>query len=81
MKPEIWNQIKNTTAGELARALERDGWLRDKSRGPALVYWSKGKRVSIHFHPGKTYGIKQLRALTKDIGWTEEDLRRLKLIK
>ena len=37
--------------------------------------------VSIHFHPRKTYGPKQLRDSLDTLGWTEDDLRRLKLIK
>ncbi len=39
------------------------------------------KRVSIHYHPKKTYGPKLLKKLLRQIGWTEDDLRRLKLIK
>ena len=41
----------------------------------------RGKRVTVHYHPGKTYGEKLLKELIKDIGWTEQDLLRLKLIK
>lgn len=37
-------------------------------------------RVSIHYHPKKTYGAKMLQALLADIGWSEEDMKRLKLI-
>jgi len=37
--------------------------------------------VSIHYHPGNTYAAKLLKALLADIGWTHDDMRRLKLIK
>jgi len=37
--------------------------------------------VSIHYHPGKTYGPKLLQALLDDTGWNILDLRRLKLVK
>ena len=35
----------------------------------------------IHYHPRKTYGPKLLKALLADIGWSEADMRRIKLIK
>jgi len=39
------------------------------------------RRVSIHYHPHKTYGPSMLKMLLDDIGWSEEQLRALKLIK
>lgn len=83
--PDVWNQLKNLTADELIRALERDGWSRDpSSKGATLGYIKKGtpkKRVVIHYHPRKSYGPKLLKALLRDIGWLEEDLRKLGLIR
>lgn len=77
-----WDQLKNVSADELMRALERDGWERDGGRGSQLIYRAAdGRRVSVHYHPGKTFGRKLLQALLDDIGWTEDDLRRLKLIR
>jgi len=38
-------------------------------------------RVSIHYHPHKTYGAGMLQRLLDDIGWTEDEMRTLKLIK
>jgi len=79
-----WEQIKGVTAGELIRALKRDGWSRDIVHGQAHVYirnHSPRRRVSIHFHPQKTYGEKMLKHLLTDIGWSETDLQRLKLIR
>jgi hypothetical protein len=32
-------------------------------------------------HAGKTYGAKMLQALLEDIGWSMDDLRRVKLIR
>jgi len=83
MKKEIWDQVKNITSADLKRALERDGWLPDETGSSATVYLNvkTGKRVAIHFHAHKTYGSWQLRDLLEDIGWTEADLKRLKLIK
>lgn len=80
--PHIWGQLKNITAGELANALERDGWSRDTKGGSSYIYrHSDGRRVSVHMHPRKTYGSKLLKQLLADIGWSERDYIRLKLCK
>jgi len=80
--PHIWDQLKNLTAEELISALKRDGWARDTNCKAEHVYLHPVRgRISIHFHPGKTYGPKLLKGLLADIGWTVADLRRLKLVK
>lgn len=45
------------------------------------IYLKGESRVSIHVHPQKTYGPKMLQGLLSDIGWTESEMRLLKLIK
>ena len=78
----IWDQLKNTTANELIRALAADGWEEDVTRGATRAFCKgSGKRIVIHYHPRKTYGAKMLKALLEDIGWSEDDLRRLRLIR
>lgn len=78
----IWDQLKNTTADRLIRALTADCWEEDVRRGATLAFRKgSGKRVVIHYHPKKTYGAKTLKSLLDDIGWTEDDLRRLQLVK
>jgi predicted RNA binding protein YcfA (HicA-like mRNA interferase family) len=86
--PNIWNQLKNLTADDIISALQRDGWTRDPaSKGAILGYLKKdqtGKtinRITIHYHPKKTYGAKLLTGLLEDIEWSIEDMGRLKLIK
>jgi predicted RNA binding protein YcfA (HicA-like mRNA interferase family) len=37
MKPEIWDQIKNVSADEIIRALEKDGWKLRLGRGSRLA--------------------------------------------
>lgn len=78
-----WNQLKNTTAQDLLRALQRDGWEQEVSSGAIQGFVSPDKknRITIHVHPKKTYGAGLLKGLLDDIGWTEKDLKRLKLIK
>lgn len=93
-RPQVWSQIKNLTTQELIRALERDGWQKQTQKGrrgkkgaSTLAYRHPHRppdknRVVIHPHPKKTMGPKLLKQLLVDyIGWTEEDLARLKLIK
>jgi predicted RNA binding protein YcfA (HicA-like mRNA interferase family) len=79
----VWSQLKNITADDLISALEKSGWkLEPNCKGAIQVYRnSKGERASVHYHPKKTYGPKLLKGLLEDIGWTEDELKRLKLIK
>jgi len=84
--PNVWNQLKNLTADAIIAALLKDGWAKDPaSRDATIAYIKKSptenKRVVIHYHPQKTYGPSLLKGLLTDIGWTEEDLKRLKLVK
>ena len=66
----------------LISALERDKWVRDFHRGAEIVYRSAdGRRVTIHFHPDKTCGPGLIKGLLADIGWSEDDMRRVKLIR
>ena len=77
----VWDQLKNITAGELAKALTRDGWAIDAKGGSQHIYWKSGRRVSVHIHPQKTYGPGLLKQLFAATGWTVEDYQRLKLVK
>lgn len=82
--PNVWSQIKNRTADDLCSALKRDGFELEGKRGAVLAYYKKSsppRRVTVHYHPRKTYGAKLLEAIIESAGWTEDDLRRLKLVK
>jgi predicted RNA binding protein YcfA (HicA-like mRNA interferase family) len=79
--PNVWNQLKNLTCEDLIKALKKDDWERDITTGAVQAYKKGPKRITVHYHPGKTYGAKLLQGLIADIGWTEDDLRRLKVIK
>lgn len=91
-KPNIWNQLKSLTKGELIKALEADGW-KEESRSatsgsiraflkPKPQGQSGHERVEIHYHKSSdTMGRGLLNDLLDDIGWTEADLIRLKLAK
>lgn len=78
----VWAQLKNKTCEELVSALEKDGWVHHITHGAQQVYrHADGRRITIHVHPGKTYGPNLLKALLEDIGWSTADMRKLKLIK
>jgi predicted RNA binding protein YcfA (HicA-like mRNA interferase family) len=82
MRPQVWDQLKNKTADELIQALEKDGAIKIGSRGSAQFYELKsGLKIAVHYHPHKTYGSQMLSYLLEKTGWTEQDLKRLKLIK
>lgn len=82
-RADIWNQLKNLTCEDLISALRKDGWERDIASGAVQAFRNPvtKARVTIHYHPKKTYGAKMLKGLMEDIGWSENDMRRLKLIK
>jgi len=82
----VWNQIKGTSCSDLIRALEADGFELDgkNPRGSVLIYLNPNdrRRVTVHWHPGKSYGPGMLKAMFEDLGWTtEEKLREVGLIK
>jgi len=78
----IWNQLKNKSCKDFINALVKDGWERDVTVGPEQIYRNPdGRRVSIHFHPNRTYGAKLLKALIEDTGWSIKDMKRLGFIK
>lgn len=79
----VWDQLKAITSGELIAALEKDRFVPDEQLRSERIYrHPDGRRVSVHYHTGsKCYGRGLLKSLFKDTGWSEDDMRRLKLIK
>ena len=78
-----WSQLKNKTADELISALLKDGFELDEVVRTERIYrHPNGRRVSIHYHKGSdTYRPGLLKSLLDGIGWSEADMRSLKLIK
>lgn len=76
-------QLRNTPVRHLIRALERDGFVYRRAKGSQRVYrHPDGRRVVIHYHHGgDTLPIGTLRQILTATQWTEEDFRRLGLIK
>lgn len=79
----VWNQLKGLNADKLIAALLKDGFILDEFVRTERIYrHPDSRKVSIHYHQGsKCYGKNLLKGLLDDIGWTEQDMRRLKLIK
>ena len=78
-----WDQLRNKTRDELISALPKDGLETDQKLKTERVYWHPdGRRIIIHYHSGgRDYGSNLLKALLNNIGWSEDDMRRLRLIK
>jgi predicted RNA binding protein YcfA (HicA-like mRNA interferase family) len=79
-----YSRLHNLTARELISALMREGFILDRQVGSHQHYMRPdGRRVTVSFHrPGETFETKTLKTMIEvQAGWTEEDLRRLKLTK
>ena len=83
----VWSQLKGLKQERLIRALKKDGWTEEETGASTRAFvkvdpaGARLRRVVIHYHRGASYGPGLLKALLKDIGWTQKDLKRLKLIK
>jgi predicted RNA binding protein YcfA (HicA-like mRNA interferase family) len=78
-----WRRLRNITARELAAALARDGFvLRSKGNVHQRYRHADGRRVTVSFHrAGDTFPLGTLRSMIEvQARWTEDDLRRLRLI-
>jgi predicted RNA binding protein YcfA (HicA-like mRNA interferase family) len=75
--------LRNVPTRRIAQALERDGFAFTERQGSQRIYRHQdGRRVVIHYHRATDtlppYVIRNLLAATR---WSEDDLRRLKLIR
>jgi predicted RNA binding protein YcfA (HicA-like mRNA interferase family) len=79
-----FSRLRSLTARELLSALARDGFVLDRQTGAHQLHLHvDGRRVTVSFHrPGETFEIKTLRTMIElQARWTDEDLKRLKLIR
>jgi predicted RNA binding protein YcfA (HicA-like mRNA interferase family) len=72
---------RGLTARELIRALHADGFHLTRTQGSHRIYRHvDGRRVVVAYHRvSDTFPIGTLKAMVADIGWTNDDLRRLGL--
>ncbi len=79
-----YGRLRGLTARRLIRALERDGFRLVWSKGSHRRYHHPdGRRVTVSYHrPGETFKPKTLKSIIEiQARWTEEDLRRLTLLR
>ena len=74
---------RGVSARQLTKALREDGFRLTRSRGSHRIYrHPDGRRVVVAYHRlSDTFPIATLRSMIADTGWTEDDLRRLDLLK
>ncbi len=75
--------LRNTPVRRLMKALERDGFLLERSTrtGGHIFRHPDGRMALLHYHKGSdTLTRKTLKSFLESTRWTEEDLRRLKLL-
>jgi predicted RNA binding protein YcfA (HicA-like mRNA interferase family) len=74
---------RGVTARELLRALHADGFGLTRTRGSHRIYrHPDGRRVVVAYHRlSDTFPIGTLKGMLADIGWTDEDQRRLGLLR
>ncbi|MXY45236.1 MAG: addiction module toxin, HicA family [Dehalococcoidia bacterium] len=82
LRPDLFRRLRTVTARSLVRALERDGFTYRRRKGSGRVYRNEdGRRVVLHYHGSSdTFPVGTLRSMLKAAQWTEDDLRRLRLI-
>jgi len=80
--PIDYSRLRNVNAREIVSALNRDGFMWDRGGGSHQVYYHPdGRRVTVMMHgKSETFRRKTLKSMIEQAGWTEDDLRRLKLI-
>lgn len=77
----IWEQLKNLSKSKLIKFLEKDGWVLDTEFDKYRTYRKGMKKIIIYYHRNNFKNPNLLKKILDDIGWTIEDLRRLKMIK
>jgi predicted RNA binding protein YcfA (HicA-like mRNA interferase family) len=89
---ECLESDKESHQDTVVDALKRDGWTQDPASKDATITYIKRlekpdesgsthKRIVIHYHAGQVCGPRLIKGIIEDVGWTTEDLKRLKLVK
>ena len=79
-----YGKLRNLDARKITSALTRDGfWLDSQSGSHKHYVHHDGRRVTVTFHArGAVFKMKTLKSMLEtQAGWTDEDLKRLKLLK
>jgi predicted RNA binding protein YcfA (HicA-like mRNA interferase family) len=84
MNPIGYSRLRSLTARRLVRALKQDKFFLERQVGSHQQYrHPDGRQVTVTYHKSSdTFDFKTLRSMIEtQARWTEDDLRRLKLIK
>ena len=79
-----YSKLRSLTAGKLISALEEDGFYLERKTGAHRQYYHPDtRRVTVSYHSsGDTFSPKTLKSMIGlQAKWTEDDLKRLKLLK
>lgn len=79
-----YDKLRSLTARKIIRALKKDGFTLERHSGSHQQYrHPDGRQVTVSFHRSSdTFQFKVLRSMLENQArWTEEDLKRLKLVK
>lgn len=78
-----YHQFRQLTAGQIVRALLRDGFrIRNRVGAHIRLVHPDGRRVTVSFHKSsQTFPPKTLKSMLTQAGWIDQDLKRLKLLK
>jgi len=82
--PIDYSKLRSLTAREMVRALLADGFFLKSQRGSHRRYQhADGRRVTVAYHSGSgTFVPKTLRSMIEEQAcWTEDDLKRLSLLR
>jgi predicted RNA binding protein YcfA (HicA-like mRNA interferase family) len=81
--PDLLEQLRNVPIREIVSALERDGFTYRSGKGSSRVYrHPDGRRTVVHYHRGSdTLPLGTLRKVIEGAGWSDGDLRRLRLVR
>lgn len=76
-------KLRSLTAKRIVSALIKDGFYLDRTSGShhQFLHPVKGRVTVSYHHSGDSFPLKTLKDMILDAGWTEDDLKRLKLLK
>ncbi len=81
--PIDYKRLRSLTARKLIRALKKDGFYEERSKGVTRLFkHPDGRRTTIHLHNmGQTFATGTLKAIIdQQVKWGEADLVRLGLL-
>jgi predicted RNA binding protein YcfA (HicA-like mRNA interferase family) len=79
---DLVHALRNTAVREIVRALERDGFsLKRETASGARIYAHSDGRITVDHHGGDTLTRKTVRSVLEAVKWTEDDVKRLGLLR